>query len=235
MISKQTITGSEIDFEGGTAVLIDKPLEWTSFRVVAEVRKLTGVKKVGHAGTLDPKATGLLIVCTGKMTKRIIEFQDLDKTYTGTIKLGESTPSMDSETEVNSVMDYSGVTLKDIIEASKDFSGNILQIPPMYSAVSFKGKKLYKLARKGKTVEREPREVTVHKFEILSYNPPFINFELKCSKGTYVRSIASDLGTKLGCGAYLSSLRRTYIGEYSSEDAFEPAEFSNYISQLIEI
>ncbi len=224
MITKETIDYSDLDFQSGEVILVDKPFGWSSFKVIHYIRKSIGVKKVGHAGTLDPMATGLLIVCTGKKTKEITKYQDREKTYTGTILLGKSSPSMDLETEIISdkPTDYLN---EDAVNKVRDgFLGEILQIPPMYSAVKVGGKSLYKLARKGKTVERDPRTVNILKFEI-NISLPEIFFEIKCSKGTYIRVIADDFGEKLGCGGLLSSLRRTGIGEFSVDDAVSVEDF----------
>lgn len=203
----------------GEAVLIDKPQYWSSFKVVHEMRKLTGVRKIGHAGTLDPMATGLLILCTSKKTREITLYQDQEKTYTGTILLGKSSPSMDLETEISQEHPVD-VNEEDIYRVRDEFLGSISQIPPMYSAIKLNGKTLYKLARKGKTVEREPRQITVHDFKITGIKLPEVHFEIVCSKGTYLRVIANDFGEKLGCGGLLSELRRTKIGSWSVEDAF---------------
>ena len=191
-----------------------------------EVRKAAGVRKVGHAGTLDPMATGLLILCTGRMTKEISSFQDKEKTYTGIILLGKTSPSMDLESEVAEGKTVEGIKEEDILYARDKFVGDIMQTPPMYSALKVNGKRLYEMARKGKSVKREPREVNVSKFEITEISLPEVHFEISCSKGTYIRVIAHDLGAALGCGALLSSLRRTKIGDYSVERALTPSEFA---------
>jgi len=231
MITRKTTDLTNIDFQSGEALLIDKPQYWSSFKVVHEVRKVTGVKKVGHAGTLDPMATGLLILCTGKKTKEINIYQEQEKTYTGTILLGKSSPSMDLETEIliNKKVDVSD---EDILNMKNKFTGDIYQVPPMYSAIKLGGKTLYNLARKGKSVEREPRLVNVSKFEIKEINLPEIHFEIICSKGTYIRVIANDFGEMLGCGGLLSSLRRTGIGSYSVDDAFQVEEFKQKFERL---
>ena len=226
MITNDTTDCSIFDFHLGETILIDKPFKWTSFRVVHKIRKAVGVKKVGHAGTLDPMATGLLIVCTGKKTKEIVKYQDLEKTYTGTITLGKKTPSMDLETNIIEEKSLDNITEEMILKAKEEFTGEILQIPPMYSAVKYKGKSLYKFARKGKTIKREPRKVFVSKFDIIKVNLPDIFFEISCSKGTYIRVIANDLGIMLGCGAVLSSLRRTKIGNYKVENALLINDFT---------
>lgn len=233
MITKATTDLSQIDFQSGEVLLIDKPIGWTSFKVVHVVRKLAQVKKVGHAGTLDPRATGLLILCTGKKTKEITKYQETEKTYTGTITLGKSTPSMDLETEVTEEKPVDGITPEMILTAKEDFTGEIMQTPPMYSALKVNGKTLYNLARKGKTVKREPRKVTVSKFEIIKVELPDIFFEITCSKGTYIRVIADDLGRKLGCGGVLSSLRRTRIGSFSVDDALKMDEFEGIMAQFV--
>jgi len=225
MIKKRTNNLSDCDFYSGETVLLDKPLNWTSFDVVSKIRNAVGVKKVGHAGTLDPMATGLLIICTGKKTKEISSFQDLEKTYTGSILLGKRSRSMDLETELIGNEDLSSIKDEDIYDARDKFMGNILQVPPMFSAIKFKGKSLYNIARKGKTIELKPREVNVSKFEILEINKPYVKFEITCSKGTYIRSIANDLGEELGCGGVLSSLRRTAIGNFFVNDALSIDEF----------
>ncbi len=219
---------NDVDFENGSVVLIDKIKGKTSFDAVYKVRKAVKVKKVGHAGTLDPEATGLLIICTGKKTKEISSFQNLTKTYTGTFKLGYVTKSFDSETEPVFCADCSNLELSKIEEVRKLFLGKIKQFPPMYSAVKFNGKALYKYARKGVDIERKEREIEIYKFD-LNINLPFIHFEVNCSKGTYIRVLASDFGEKLGCGGYLLELRRTAIGEYKVDDAFTLDEFYNFV------
>ena len=229
MITNDTSDFSKFNFDLGEAILIDKPFRWTSFQVVHKIRKAIGVKKVGHAGTLDPMATGLLIICTGKKTKEIMKFQELEKTYTGIITLGKTTSSMDLETEIIEEKPFDNVNEEMILKAKEDFTGQILQIPPMYSAVKYKGKSLYKIARKGKTVKREPREVFISKFKITKMELPDIHFEISCSKGTYIRVIANDLGSRLSCGAVLSSLRRTKIGNYNVENALLVDDFSEKI------
>ncbi|MCX6135686.1 MAG: tRNA pseudouridine(55) synthase TruB [Ignavibacteriales bacterium] len=205
--------------DDGEILLLDKPLDWTSFDVVHRVRQWLGIKKVGHAGTLDPRATGLLIVCTGRQTKQIDSFAILDKEYTGTFELGIRTPSFDMETEVTEGGEFAGISLEGLKTAIEGFTGRQLQTPPMYSAVKYHGKPLYKYARKGKTIERQAKEIDVKEFSVLSFVPPVVAFRVACSKGTYIRSLVSDLGERLGCGAALTSLRRTRIGKYSVEDA----------------
>ncbi|MGD1005700.1 MAG: tRNA pseudouridine(55) synthase TruB [Ignavibacteriaceae bacterium] len=233
MITKATSDFSKFDFQSGEVILIDKPICWSSFKVVYKIRQATGVKKVGHAGTLDPLASGLLIICTGKKTKEITKYQDFEKTYTGTITLGKSSPSMDLETEICATNSTEGIFDKQILDARDSFIGRITQIPPMYSAVKVNGKSLYKIARKGKTIERIPREITIYSFGIKNISVPYIDFEIVCSKGTYIRSIANDFGEKLGCGGLLSSLRRTKIGNYCAEDALDTNEFTKKLKDEI--
>ena len=219
MITKQTKDPQNLDYLAGQVLLIDKPVNWTSFNVVSRVRRLTKVKKVGHAGTLDPLATGLLIVCTGKKTKEISEYQAQRKKYTGIITLGKSSPSMDLATEITEKALPEDLSKERILSTRNKFLGNIEQIPPMFSALKHKGKALYKLARAGKEVERAPRQVEIFSFDITKVELPDIHFEIACSKGTYIRVIADDFGKELGCGGILSLLRRTEIGDYKVEDA----------------
>lgn len=225
MITLRNNISEQYNFLEGESFLIDKPIRWSSFKVIHEIRKVIGVKKVGHAGTLDPMATGLLILCSGKKTKEISSFQDLKKTYAGKFKLGESTPSMDKETEVTETKEYSHIDEDEIFAATKKFTGEIQQLPPMYSAVNYQGKKLYQYIRKGQTVPREPRNVSVYSFKIGKVELPFIEFEIVCSKGTYIRVIADDMGKELNCGAHLFELRRTAIGDFSVDDAFSVQSF----------
>ncbi len=231
MVTKQTSNFSILDFKAGEVLLIDKPHSWTSFKVVNRIRKATNARRVGHAGTLDPMATGLLILCTGKKTKEIYKYQDLNKTYSGKITLGLTSPSMDAETETKVHTIREKLDEEQIKIIRDQFLGEISQIPPMYSALKVDGQKLYKLARKGKTVKREPRKVTIYSFDILKIDLPDIHFEISCSKGTYIRVIANDFGEKLGCGGILSNLRRTKIGEYSVKDALEVDKFLNSIEE----
>jgi tRNA pseudouridine55 synthase len=227
MITKQTKDLQNLDFLTGQVILIDKPVNWTSFDVVAKIRNLTKVKKVGHAGTLDPLATGLLIVCTGKKTKEISCYQEQRKKYTGIITLGKSSPSMDLATEVTEKDLPEDLTEEKILSVRNKFLGNIEQIPPMFSAIKHKGKSLYKLARAGKEVKREARQVEIYSFEITKINLPDIHFEIDCSKGTYIRVIANDFGNEIGCGGVLSLLRRTAIGDYKVDDALDLMEFAS--------
>jgi len=207
--------------EESRVLLLNKPYEWTSFDVVNKLRYILKMKKIGHAGTLDPLATGLLIVCTGKMTKRIEEFMGQEKEYTGTFVIGQRTPSHDLETEVSEAVDISHITTDMLKAATMPLTGNIEQLPPMHSAIRVGGKRAYQFARQGKEVELKPRAVEVREFEITSVNLPEVNFRIVCSKGTYIRSIARDFGDALGVGAYMSVLCRTRIGEFRLADALE--------------
>ncbi len=213
------------EIQNGTIFLIDKPLDWTSFDVVNKIRwnikKSCNLKKikVGHAGTLDPKATGLLIICTGKFTKRIDEIQAESKVYTGTFKLGVTTPTYDTESEEDQNFPTEHISEESIHQATKQFVGDIEQYPPMHSAVKQDGKRLYELARAGKEVELRPRQVKIYDFRITKIDLPFVEFEVYCGKGTYIRSLANDFGKALDSGAYLTELRRTKIGDFSVENA----------------
>ena len=208
------------DFQSGQILLVDKPLNWTSFQVVNKIRwnirKDHNIKKikVGHAGTLDPLATGLLVICTGRKTKEIESYQGQEKEYTGTFVLGSTTPSFDLETEIDSTFPIEGITEEDLQNTVAQLSGNITQYPPVFSAVKINGKRAYESARKGEEIKMNPRVVTVSKFEIDSSDFPNINFTIVCSKGTYIRTIASDFGKILDNGAHLSVLRRERIGEF---------------------
>lgn len=219
------------DFVEGEVILIDKPLHWTSFDVVKKIRyalqKKTGIKKlkVGHAGTLDPLATGLLIICTGKKTKTIDKIQELEKEYTGSIRLGATTPSSDLETEIDHESDISGLTNEKIKETAADFIGEMDQVPPAFSAKKIDGKRAYLLAREGKEVEMNPKRIKIFAFEIRGINLPYVDFCIRCSKGTYIRSIARDFGEKLGVGGHLTELRRTKTGNYQVENAFSVEGF----------
>jgi len=210
-----------LDFEKGEILLVDKPLNWTSFDVVHRVRDLFHVKKVGHAGTLDPKATGLLILCTGKKTKEIDTFTGQEKEYEGIMQLGATTVSFDSETPEQDQKDFLRIDEKQILDVFSTFVGVQLQIPPMYSALKYGGKPLYKYARKGRSLERQPREITVSEFTLIKMDLPLVYFRVVCSKGTYIRSIVDECGKKLLCGAYLKELRRTRIGSLSLQQALQ--------------
>ncbi|HLI94436.1 MAG TPA: tRNA pseudouridine(55) synthase TruB [Puia sp.] len=217
-------------FEQGQVLLIDKPRDWTSFDVVRKLRRLVRTKKVGHAGTLDPLATGLLILCTGKFTKRINEYMAREKEYTGVVTLGAVTPTYDLESDPVACGDYAGVRrdrLEEVIAAR--FVGNIMQVPPIHSAIKVKGQRVYELARSGRDVQLEPRPVRISEFEVTAFHLPDIAFRVVCSTGTYIRSLANDLGAALGCGGYLSALRRTRIGEFRVEDAMTMDQAEEYI------
>jgi tRNA pseudouridine55 synthase len=223
-----------MNFVQGEVLLVDKPLEWTSFDVVNKLRyaisKKVGQKlKVGHAGTLDPLATGLLIVCSGKMTKQIDTLQAQAKEYTGTLKLGETTPSYDAETQPDAVFPTAHISHEAIHLATQNFVGKIAQIPPMFSALKVEGKTLYEQARKGKVIELAPRPVEITLFEITKIEMPFVDFRVRCSKGTYIRSLAHDFGKALQSGAYLTSLRRTQSGDFRIEDAHTVEEWVDLI------
>ncbi|OQA12255.1 MAG: tRNA pseudouridine synthase B [Bacteroidetes bacterium ADurb.Bin397] len=219
-----------MDFEKGEVLLFDKPLKWTSFDLVRKVRGLIRIKKVGHAGTLDPLATGLMIICTGKMTKQIDTFQAQIKEYTGTFKLGATTPCYDMEQPEDATFPTEHISEQMIREMVNQFTGVISQMPPPHSAVKVDGKRAYELARKGKEVVMKSREVTIDAFEITGINMPEVSFRIVCSKGTYIRSIAHDFGKALGSGAYLTSLCRTRIGEFRLENAMQLADFSALVS-----
>lgn len=219
------------DYKNGQVILIDKPLGWTSFQVVNKLRwairrkyKLKKIK-VGHAGTLDPLATGLLIICTGKFTKTIDQLQAERKEYTGTFTLGSTTPSYDLETEIDQTFPTTKISDSLIQKTSKLFLGEIDQKPPLYSAIKKNGVRLYELARKGESTEIKSRKIEVYEFEITKIEMPNVCFRIECSKGTYIRSIANDFGKALNCGAHLSSLRRTKSGEYTVENAIGPVQY----------
>jgi len=221
-----------LQFEQGEILLINKPYKWTSFDVVAKLRTLIRshlqIKKIkiGHAGTLDPLATGLLIICTGKFTKRIDEFQGLEKEYTGIFRLGATTPSFDLETQIDRELPFEHFTSEQIMEAAEQFRGSYEQVPPVFSAKKIGGRRAYKFARLDQKVEIKPHHVTVSAFEITQVNLPYLCFRISCSKGTYIRSIARDLGILLGCGAHLTELCRTRIGNYFLRDAWEMENIS---------
>lgn len=206
-------------FSEGKVLLIDKPLHWTSFDAVRKIRNTIKIKKVGHAGTLDPLATGLLIICTGKFTKKINEYMAQEKEYTGSFTLGAVTPTYDKESTPQDFKDYTSVTEDQIKSAANTFIGEIQQLPPIYSAIKKEGVALYELARRGEEAELVARTITISAFEITNINMPEVHFRVVCGTGTYIRSLAHDMGAVLGCGAYLSELRRTRIGEYSVDDA----------------
>ena len=219
-------------FEQGQVLLINKPYDWTSFDVVRKIRSMLRIKKVGHAGTLDPLATGLLILCTGKFTKRINEFMAQEKEYTGTMVLGQETPTYDLESIPVNTGDYRALTEQQIHETTRQFVGEIMQVPPIHSAIKVDGKRVYELARQGIDVELKPRKVTITEFEITGVRMPEIDFRIVCSTGTYIRSIANDYGRALGCGAYLSALCRTRIGSFRLEDAMTMDQATEWIASL---
>lgn len=227
IITNQTADLSDADFSEGEIILIDKPSGPTSFQVVSKIRKITGVKKVGHSGTLDPIASGLIIICTGKKTKEMDHFINLDKTYTGIIRLGFKSPSMDSETELSELPLPENLDEQKILKVRDKFLGEIEQTPPMYSAIKIKGKKLYHLVRKGKSVERKPRRVFIKNFDIEKIDLPDIHFNITCSKGTYIRVIADDFGSKLKTGGVIINLRREKIGEYQVKNALTIDQFTS--------
>lgn len=205
----------------GAVFLVNKPYRWTSFDVVKKIRNALKVKKVGHAGTLDPLATGLLIICAGKETKNIEGYQAREKEYEGSFFLGKTTESFDLEREVIDIADPSFLEESAILKAAASLTGEIMQIPPSHSAIKKDGKRVYESARRGITVTLDPRPVTVKKFELVRISLPEVHFRIQCSKGTYIRSLARDMGEILGVGAYLSSLKRTAIGEFRLENAWE--------------
>lgn len=218
-------------FEEGRVLLINKPLHWTSFDAVRKIRNLIRIKKVGHAGTLDPLATGLLIICTGKFTKKINEYQAQEKEYTGSFTLGAVTPTYDLESEPQNFKSFDFVTKELLAETIKQFLGEIDQTPPIHSAVKQQGKPVYLAARKGYDVKLEPRKITIKEFEITKIELPVVFFKVVCTTGTYIRSLANDFGQALGCGAYLSSLCRTRIGEFGLDEAMTIEEFEKQLSE----
>ena len=226
----------QFHFAEGELLLVNKPYRWTSFDVVGKIRNaLKPLKlKVGHAGTLDPLASGLLIICTGKLTKKIDEYQAQEKEYTGTMVLGASTPSYDLETQIEQTFDTSGLTEEQLIAACGKFIGEVDQFPPVHSAVKIGGERLYLKARRGETVELKSRKVTITDFRITRIELPEADFKVVCSKGTYIRSLVHDFGKALNNGAYLSRLRRTRSGDFKIEDAYEVMELVAHIRSLKE-
>mgnify|MGYP001498294398 FL=1 len=222
---------SKKKFLEGSIILLKKPLKWTSFQVVNKIRWLIknhfNIKKikVGHAGTLDPLAEGLLIICTGQLTKRITEFQNLNKSYTGVFHIGATRPSFDLETDIDSSSCIKHLKVEDILKTKDQFIGNIQQTPPIFSAVKIKGKKLYQYARAGEKINPKKRNISIFKFNILKIDLPKVFFEIECSKGTYIRSIANDFGKQLKVGAYLENLTRTNVGSYCLEKAISIDDF----------
>lgn len=231
----------DFNFIEGEILLIDKPLDWTSFDVIGSIRpairKICNTRhiKIGHAGTLDPMATGLLIVCTGVLTKRINDFQDLAKEYTGTIKLGASTPSFDLETEPDAFFPTDHIIPEDIFKAVKKLTGTYLQAPPLFSAIKIDGKRAYKFARKDKDIEIAPRLISIFDFDVVGFENSEVQFRIVCSKGTYIRAIARDLGIMLGCGGHITSLRRTRIGNFNVSAAYKVDEIRQILNKMINI
>jgi tRNA pseudouridine55 synthase len=225
-------------FEQGEVLLINKPFRWTSFDAVNKIRwmlqKKLGLKKlkVGHAGTLDPLATGLLIVCTGKFTKKIEEFQAFEKEYTGTITLGSTTPSYDLETEINARYDFSAIKEEQLFQATQQFLGEIEQVAPLYSAKKIDGVRAYNIAREGKVAEIKPNKIKISEFTLTAVRMPEVDFKIRCSKGTYIRSIAHDFGRALENGAHLSALCRTKIGDFDLKNSMEMSDFQKLILDL---
>jgi tRNA pseudouridine55 synthase len=207
----------KIIFEEGKVLIIDKPLHWTSFDVIRKMRSALGIKKIGHAGTLDPLATGVLIICTGKYTKKINEYMAASKTYTGSIFLGATTPTYDRESNAENHVAIEHITEQQIVENTHQFIGAIEQFPPVYSAIKKDGEALYELARRGEEVELKARPITIHSFTITAIELPLVHFEVACSTGTYIRSLAHDFGKALKVGGYLHRLRRTKVGDFNVE------------------
>ena len=222
----------DFNFAEGEILLFDKPLTWTSFDVVNKIRGCIKVKKVGHAGTLDPLATGLLLLCTGKMTKKIDLIQATEKEYLVNLVLGKTTPSYDLESEFNSETSVDHLSKEIVMQVILSFQGVQQQFPPMFSAIKVNGERLYSLARQGKEIELQSREVEIKSISEIKINLPDVQFLMTCTKGTYVRSLVSDIGKKLGVGAYMSALRRTKVGEYSVEKAYQIPEFVDHIKSL---
>jgi len=222
----------ELANSDGAVALINKDLNWTSFDVVAKLRNLLKIRKVGHAGTLDPLASGLLILCFGRYTKKVNEFQDLSKTYTAKVKIGATTKTDDSEMPEENIKDISYLQSDDIVEVVNSFVGVIEQCPPNFSAKKIDGVRLYKLARQNKDVNIKSVKVTIHNIENINVNLPFIDFQVNCSKGTYIRSLARDIGVKLGTGAYLTALHRSAIGKYLSANALNIKEITELVNEF---
>lgn len=230
-------TDKEYDFIQGEILLFDKPYGWTSFDLVGKIRNILSRKlkvkklKVGHAGTLDPLATGLMIVCTGKATKKVETLQLLEKEYVATLKTGATTPSFDMETPENAVYSTEHITRELVSEILRLFGGSLSQVPPAFSAVKIDGKRAYKHARKGNDPELQPRNVMIREIELLSFSLPEISIRVVCSKGTYIRALARDIGKALGSGAYLTALRRTRTGDFSVDNAFSMEEFQELLEK----
>jgi len=232
MISKNSCPDL-IDFVEGEVILLDKPKGFTSFDMIREIKKSVHIKKIGHAGTLDPHASGLLILCTGRKTKMMSHFQSMYKVYVGEMCLGATTASFDLEQPIEKTFKLDDLTEINILKARVQFTGKISQVPPVYSALKLKGRSLYKYAKMGEEVIPEPREVEIFEFEIINIALPYIQFFVKCSKGTYIRSLVHDFGKALNNGAYLSALRRTAIGDNLVSDALLPDEFTALLNTKI--
>lgn len=218
------------ELKQGAVILIDKPYTWTSFDAIAKVRRYLDRAKIGHCGTLDPLATGLLICCTGKFTKRITDYQKMPKVYTGIIHLGATTPTFDLESDPENEQPIEQIDEKAIVAATALFKGDIQQMPPIHSAIKKDGKRAYEYARKGEEVKLQPRAITIDAFDILKVEGAEVHFRVACSTGTYIRSLANDLGAVLGCGGYLQELRRTKIGDFKVEDAPEITEWVSHLT-----
>jgi len=227
--------GRDFNFETGEILLVDKEIGWTSFDVVAKIRSsFKPLKiKIGHAGTLDPFATGLLILCTGKFTKRIIEFQEMKKVYSGTMRFGATTPSFDLDTPIDQTFNYNHITENDILNATKKFIGEIEQTPPIYSAIKLQGERLYRKAMRGESVVIPKRIVDIYSFEITDIRMPDIDFIISCSKGTYIRSVASDFGKMLNSGGHLIALRRECIGDFDVREGRKVQEWVELIDDSV--
>ena len=232
-LKQKPIPAALTPFLEGKVLLLDKPIGWTSFNMVQKVRHLTKVTKVGHAGTLDPLATGLLIICTGKFTKQINTYMGMTKEYTGTLVIGATTLTYDLESEPENFQPIDHITEEQIKAATKQFVGAILQMPPQHSAIKKDGKRLYESARQGIEVKVDPRPITIESFEITHIDLPKIDFKVVCSTGTYIRSLVKDFGDALGVGAYMSALRRTKIGAFDVEDAMQWKNLQKDIEQLL--
>jgi tRNA pseudouridine55 synthase len=233
-LKQKPIPAAFIPYLEGKVLLLDKPLEWTSFDMVRKVRNLTKIAKVGHAGTLDPLATGLLIICTGKYTKQINNYMGMEKTYTGSMVIGATTPTYDLESAPENFKAIDAITEDQIFNATKPFIGEILQMPPQHSAIKKDGKRLYESARQGIEVKVDPRKITISSFEINKINLPTIEFKVVCSTGTYIRSLVKDFGDQLGVGAYMSGLRRTQIGDFKVDNAMQWQELEQEVSKLLQ-
>ncbi len=232
-LKQKPIPAALTPFLEGKVLLLDKPIGWTSFNMVQKVRHLTKVAKVGHAGTLDPLATGLLIICTGKFTKQINNYMGMTKEYTGSMVIGATTPTYDLESEPENFQSIDHITEEQIKDATRQFIGEILQMPPQHSAIKKDGKRLYESARQGIEVKVDPRPITIESFEITHIQLPQIDFKVVCSTGTYIRSLVKDFGDALGVGAYMSALRRTKIGAFNVDDAMQWENLQKDIEQLL--